>query len=122
VTMKVKDVISPINPVVNINTTLTDAIVKMTEYGFGAVTLTDNDGNVKGIFTDGDMRRYLQKDGPETLKKRMSDFAYGTPVSVQQNDALTVANDIFKQKHVDTILVLDGTKPVGMIDIQDLAQ
>lgn len=122
VTMKVKDVISPINPVVNINTTLTDAIVKMTEYGFGAVTLTDNDGNVKGIFTDGDMRRYLQKDGPEILKKRMSDFTYGTPVSVQQNDALTVANDIFKQKHVDTILVLDGTKPVGMIDIQDLAQ
>ncbi len=122
VTMRVKDVISPVNPVVNINTGLTDAIVKMTEYGFGAITITDNDGNVKGIFTDGDMRRALQKDGQDILKKRMSEFTYGTPLSVQQNDALTAANDIFKQKHVDTILVLDGTKPVGMIDIQDLAQ
>ncbi|CAN5622790.1 hypothetical protein BH10BAC4_BH10BAC4_19650 [soil metagenome] len=122
VTMRVKDVISPVNPVVNINTGLNEALVKMTEYGFGAITLTDNDGNVKGIFTDGDMRRALQKDGTDVLKKRMSDFTYGQPFSVQHNDALVVANDIFKQKHVDTILVLDGTKAVGMIDIQDLAQ
>ncbi|MBS1976833.1 MAG: CBS domain-containing protein [Bacteroidetes bacterium] len=122
VTMKVKDVINPVNPVVNINTVLTEAIIKMTEYGFGAITLTDNDGNVKGIFTDGDMRRAIQKEGQDVLKKRMSDFSYGTPLSVQQNDPLTVANDIFKHKHVDTILVLDGTKPVGMLDIQDLAQ
>lgn len=122
VTMRVKDVINGVNPIVNVNTGLTEAIVKMTEYGFGAVTVTDNDGNVKGIFTDGDMRRALQKDGQDVLKKRMSDFTYSAPLSVQQNDALTAANDIFKQKHVDTILVLDGTKPVGMIDIQDLAQ
>jgi transaldolase len=122
VTMRVRDVISPVNPTVNINTTMTEALVKMTEYGFGAITLTDNDGNVKGIFTDGDMRRALQKDGQDVLKKRMSDFTYGTPLSVQQDDALTAANDIFKQKHIDTILVLDGKKPVGMIDIQDLAQ
>ncbi len=122
VTMRVRDVISPINPIVNINTGLTEALVKMTEYGFGAITLTDNDGNVKGIFTDGDMRRALQKDGQDVLKKRMSDFTHGQPIAVQQDDALTVANDIFKHKHVDTILVLDGKKPVGMIDIQDLAQ
>lgn len=120
VTMRVGDVISPVNPLVNINTGLTEAIVKMTEYGFGAITLTDNDGNVKGIFTDGDMRRALQKEGQDVLKKRMSDFTYGQPFSVQANDPLSVANDIFKQKHVDTILVLDGKTPVGMIDIQDL--
>lgn len=122
VTMKVKDVISEVNPLVNMNTILTDAIVKMTEYGFGAITVTDNDGNLKGIFTDGDMRRALQKDGQAVLKKKMSEFTYGQPLAVQANDALTAANDIFKEKHVDTILVLDGTKPVGMLDIQDLAQ
>src|SRR5436190_13596287 len=122
VTMRVSDVISPVNPLVNISTGLTDALVKMTEYGFGAITLTDNDGNVKGIFTDGDMRRASQKEGQDVLKKKMSDFTYGQPHSVQANDPLSAANDIFKHKHVDTILVLDGKKPVGMIDIQDLAQ
>jgi len=122
VTMRVRDVISDINPVVNAGTALNDALVKMTEYGFGAITIVDGEGNVKGIFTDGDMRRALQKDGSDVLKKKMSDFTYGTPFTVGQDDALTVANDIFKQKHVDTILVVDGKKPIGMIDIQDLAQ
>jgi transaldolase len=122
VTMKVKDVIGPINPTVNMKSVMTDAIVKMTEYGFGAITIVDDSGNVAGIFTDGDMRRAIQKEGKEVLAKKMSDLKYGTPISVQANDTLNVANDIFKQKHVDTILVLDGTKPVGMLDIQDLAQ
>ena len=122
VTMKVKDVINPVNPTVNLTTVMTDAIVKMTEYGFGAITIVDDAGDVKGIFTDGDMRRAIQKDGKEVLAKKMGDLKYGTPISVQANDTLNVANDIFKHKHVDTILVLDGTKPVGMLDIQDLAQ
>jgi transaldolase len=122
VTMKVKDVINPVNPTVNVKTVMTDAIVKMTEYGFGAITIVDDSGDVKGIFTDGDMRRAIQKDGKEVLARKMSDLKYGTPISVQANDTLNVANDIFKHKHVDTILVLDGTKPVGMLDIQDLAQ
>jgi TalC/MipB family fructose-6-phosphate aldolase len=122
VTMKVKDAINPVNPTVHMKTVMTDAIVKMTEYGFGAITIVDDAGDVKGIFTDGDMRRAIQKDGKEVLARKMSDLKYGTPISVQANDTLNVANDIFKQKHVDTILVLDGTKPVGMLDIQDLAQ
>lgn len=122
VTMKVRDVISAVNPLVDINTSVMDALVKMTEYGFGAVTLTDADGNVKGIFTDGDVRRHLQQEGPGALKKRLADFKYPAPIAVQQEDALSVANDLFKQKRVDTILVLDGTRPVGMLDIQNLAQ
>ena len=84
--------------------------------------IRDNDGNVRGIFTDGDVRRHLQKAGPAILGKRMADFSYAAPISVRHDDALTVASDLFKQKRVDTILVLDGTRPVGMIDIQDLAQ
>jgi len=122
VTMKVKDAIGPVNPTVNQKVVMTEAIVKMTEYGFGAITIVDDAGEVKGIFTDGDMRRAIQKDGKDVLNKKMSDLKYGTPISVQANDTLNIANDIFKQKHVDTILVLEGTKPVGMLDIQDLAQ
>jgi TalC/MipB family fructose-6-phosphate aldolase len=121
-TMKVRDVINPVNPLVDINTSVMDALVKMTEYGFGAITLTDAEGNVRGIFTDGDVRRHLQQEGPAVLKKRLADFKYPPPIAVQQEDALSVANDLFKHKRVDTILVLDGTRPVGMLDIQNLAQ
>lgn len=119
-TVKVKDAINSINPTVTADTPLMDAIVKMTEYGFGAVTIVNKDGSLVGVFTDGDLRRKIQADGRDVLKKNMRDFSYPTPISVDLNALLNDASSIFKKTSVDTILVTDDGKPVGMLDIQDL--
>jgi len=47
---------------------------------------------------------------------------YGKPKSVDAGALLNVANDIFKSTQVDTLLVLENGKPIGMLDIQDLAK
>jgi CBS domain-containing protein len=120
-TVKVIDAMNTVNPIVPVNTSMMDTIVKMTEYGFGAVTLVNDNNEVVGVFTDGDMRRKLQAEGKDALTKKMSDYTYGEPISVQTTDLLNVANDLFRQRKIDTILVLDGKKPVGMLDIQDFA-
>ncbi|MFO7257016.1 MAG: transaldolase family protein [Bacteroidota bacterium] len=119
-TVKVKDAISNINPTVLADTPLMDAIVKMTEYGFGAVTVVNKDGSLVGVFTDGDLRRKIQAEGRDVLKKKMSDFTYGTPIAVDANALLNDASALFKKTSVDTILVTDNGVPVGMLDIQDL--
>ncbi len=119
-TVKVKDAINKINPVVPADTPLMDAIVKMTEYGFGAVTIVNKDGGLVGVFTDGDLRRKIQAEGRDVLKKTMGDFNYGEPISVDVNAMLNDASALFKKTSVDTILVTDDGKPVGMLDIQDL--
>jgi TalC/MipB family fructose-6-phosphate aldolase len=119
-TVKVKDAISDINPTVTVDTPLMDAIVKMTEYGFGAVTVVNKDGSLVGVFTDGDLRRKIQAEGRDVLKKKMSDFTYGTPIAVDANALLNDASALFKKTSVDTILVTDNGRPVGMLDIQDL--
>ncbi|MDV3308881.1 MAG: CBS domain-containing protein [Cyclobacteriaceae bacterium] len=119
-TVKVKDAISGINPTVTADTPLMDAIVKMTEYGFGAVTVVNKDGSLVGVFTDGDLRRKIQAEGRDVLKKKMSDFTYGTPIAVDVNALLNDASALFKKTSVDTILVTDNGTPVGMLDIQDL--
>lgn len=119
-TIKVKEVLNGINPVVDENTILADAIVKMTEYGFGAITVLNADGSLKGVFTDGDLRRKLQTDGRDVLNKKMSDFTYGNAISIEASALLNDAAALFKQTKVDTILVTDNGKPVGMLDIQDL--
>ena len=62
-TVKVSEAINGVNPVVDVNTNVKDAIVKMTEFGFGAIIVADKDAQVKGVFTDGDLRRHLQTDG-----------------------------------------------------------
>ena len=118
--VRVKEAIKATNPLVPENTSITDAIVKMTEFGFGCVTVTNTEGGVKGVFTDGDLRRYITSEGRNVLNKKMGEFEYSMPISIEIDALLDAANSIFKKTNVDTILVTDGGKPVGMLDIQDL--
>lgn len=118
-TVRVKDVVSSKNPIVTADTSVTDALVKMTEYGFGSITVT-KDSKVVGVFTDGDLRRKLQESGRDILAKKIGDFEYKAPISIESDALLNDAADLFKKTKVDTILVTEGGKPVGMLDIQDL--
>lgn len=119
-TVQVRDAMNGINPIVAATTNVKDAIIKMTEYGFGAITVVNADGSLKGVFTDGDLRRLLQKDGEGILTKTLGDLEYKSPISIEAGSLLNDAAVIFKKSSVDTILVTDNGKPVGMLDIQDL--
>jgi len=119
-TVRVKEAVNGTNPVVKADSNLKDAIVKMTEYGFGCITVVDGDGSVKGVFTDGDLRRLLQKDGEHILDKKVGSLVSKTPISIEASALLNEAEVLFKKMNVDTILVTDNGKPFGMLDIQDL--
>jgi TalC/MipB family fructose-6-phosphate aldolase len=119
-TVKVKEAINNINPLVAADTNVKDAIVKMTEYGFGAVTVINSDGSIKGVFTDGDLRRLLQKNGQDILSKKLNDIEYKAPVSINGGALLNEAIALFNKTNVDTILVIENGKAIGMLDIHDL--
>ncbi len=119
-TVKVKEAWNGVNPIVAADTNLAEAIVKMTEYGFGAITIVNADGSLKGVFTDGDLRRKLTSDGRDVLNKTMGDFTYNQSIAIEADALLNVAAGLFKSTKVDTILVTENGKPIGMLDIQDL--
>ncbi|MDB5273719.1 MAG: hypothetical protein JWO58_2086 [Chitinophagaceae bacterium] len=119
-TVKVKDAINNVNPLVPVTTSVTDALVKLTEFGFGCVTVTDASGKAVGVFTDGTLRRLLQEQGKDVLNKKLSDLTFNPPFTVEVNDLLNVASKLFNQHQVDTLVVTDNGKPVGMLDIQNL--
>jgi transaldolase len=119
-TVKVKDAMSKTNPVVPADTTVQDALVKMSEYGFGCIIIANGGEQAKGVFTDGDLRRLLQKGGKDILQKKMADLEYNTPLSVDANDLLFKANEMFKTHKVDNLMVTENGKPIGLLDIQDL--
>jgi CBS domain-containing protein len=119
-TLAVKNAISGKNPIVSADYSIKDAIIKMTDFGYGAITVTNADGSVKGVFTDGDLRRLLQNDGESFLSKKLNDLTYHQPISIDANAMLNEALTVFKKTNVDTILVVDNGKPIGMLDIQDL--
>jgi TalC/MipB family fructose-6-phosphate aldolase len=118
-TMKVKDIMRGVNPIVDADMPLSEAIVKMTEYGFGAITVQDLDGRLIGVFTDGDLRRKIAQNR-DILSKKMGEFEYKTPISIDGAELLNNAHELFKKHQVDTILITNNGKAVGMLDIQDL--
>jgi TalC/MipB family fructose-6-phosphate aldolase len=118
--VKVKEAINGVNPIVDENTTITDAIIKMTEYNFGAITVVKKDGSIRGVFTDGSLRKLLMDKGRDILGKKLSDLEYRDPITIDANMLLNEANAVFKKTSVDTIVVTDNGKPVGMLDIQDM--
>jgi signal-transduction protein with cAMP-binding, CBS, and nucleotidyltransferase domain len=58
--------------------------------------------------------------GRDILNKKLSDLEFRDPITIDGNVLLNDANVLFKKTQVDTIVVTDGGKPVGMLDIQDL--
>ncbi len=118
--VKVKEAINGINPIVDEGTSLSDALIKMTEYNFGAITVIKKDGSVRGVFTDGSLRKLLMEQGKDVLNKKLADLNYREPITIEGEMLLNEANTLFKKSSVDTIVVTDKGKPVGMLDIQDL--
>jgi transaldolase len=120
--VRVKEAINGVNPVVPEDLNITEAIIKMTEFNFGAVTVVKKDGSIKGVFTDGSLRKLLMEKGRDILNKKLSDLDYRDPITIDGNVLLNEANALFKKTMVDTIVVTENGRPVGMLDIQDITK
>jgi len=121
-TMKVGEIVGSKNPTIGLDAKVTDATVIMTKYGTGAVSVVDAEGNLKGIFTDGDLRRQMNVDGEKILTMKMSDFDMKMPITVDIEDKLHTAVGVFKEKQIDNIIAVSNGKPAGMVDVQDLVK
>lgn len=120
ISTRVKDIIRPENPFVTLDDTVLTAIIRMTESGLGAVTVVDSNNNIVGIFTDGDLRRSLKSNGNDILYKKMSEFKFNYPITIEAEALIDEAVKIIQEKKVDNLVVVHENKLYGMLDIQDL--
>jgi transaldolase len=118
--VRVKEAINGVNPIVSEDTQISDALIKMTEFSFGAITVVKKDGSIRGVFTDGSLRKLLMEQGRDVLGKKLGDLTYKDPITIEGSHLLNEASALFKKTSVDTIVVTEQGRPVGMLDIQDL--
>ena len=120
--LKVEDImrIGPANPVVNEEKNVSQVLLKITQARAGSATVVDSKGKLKGIFTDGDLRRHLEID--ESLPKRkIKEVMTRNPISVGKDMLAAEAMRILQKKKIDEIPVVDkNMRPVGLLDVQDL--
>ncbi len=108
------------NPVVAEEMCVRDVLFKITEARAGAASVVDKKGRLRGIFTDGDLRRHMEIDGNLTLKK-VKDVMTKNPITISKDHLASEALRILKDKRIDEIPVVDSKgRPIGMLDVQDL--
>ena len=54
------------------------------------------------------------------ISSMFANFDYKSPITVEADALLNEAHELFKQSHVDTLIVIDQGQPIGVLDIQDL--
>ena len=107
------------NAKVHVSVPLRDAIIELSKKGLGAVTVVDNEDNIIGIITDGDLRRQLEK-GVDVYCLKVDDIMSKNPYSVSRDLLAVEALKIIKEKNVSCLLVSENGKAVGTIRLQDI--
>jgi len=120
-TYKIKDIIGKGNPIANSDDTISECLVKMTVGGYGAVTIVDEKTEAIGIFTDGDLRRLIESKGADTVNKKIGDVCdLKKPQTLEHDELLYRASDIFQEREINSLVVTDNNKVIGMLHIQDM--
>lgn len=87
----------------------------------GAVILTNAQGKISGIFTDGDLRRLVTADDGSSLKKPVRSVMKSDPKRIWADALAAQAMAMMRQHRIDELPVVDEEdRPVGLIDVQDL--
>jgi arabinose-5-phosphate isomerase len=121
-TMTVKDIMhsGTKNPVVRDTRIVNDALLVMTQTRLGATSVVNASGKLVGFFTDGDLRRRLQKD-KLLLQRKISDVMTRSPLTIDPDLLAVEAAKILKKHNFDNIPVVNKSgRPVGILDERDL--
>ncbi len=108
-------------PICSFDDRLVDVIVLLSDKRCGCLVITSKENNLLGIFTDGDLRRALQKEGPQVLEKKMGDLMNPTPLSVASGDlAHQAMQKMQSTRYVMVAPVIEKEKFVGLIRMHDI--
>jgi len=122
-TCKVKDIMfTEKNPTVPLDATVQDCLLVMTKNKSGATSVVDAQGRLKGYFTDGDLRRTLQKTG-NILHLKITEVMTKNPFAFTGDIPAVNAAKIINDKKIDNAPVVDKNgKVIGFLDKDNLIE
>ena len=120
--IKVKDIMAckQNNAVVIRGETLKNAIIEMGKKGLGMVTVIDSNSLIRGVITDGDLRRQLEK-GVDVYNLVVDEVMSQNPTILTEEMMAIEALQILKQKNISSAPIVDkNNQSIGTIRLQDI--
>lgn len=112
-------------PLIGTDGRMTDAILAISSGGFGVVGIVDGSGQLIGVVTDGDLRRFVHSDlGPHLsaskLETPVTEVMTRKPITVVPQIFAAEALDILQNRKISVLFVVEDDKPIGILHTLDL--
>lgn len=107
-------------PRVGMDASFSELMREMSAKGLGASTVMDETGQVRGIFTDGDLRRLIEK-GSDLRQTTAGQVMHINPQTVSVDALAVEAAELMELRRITSVLVLDAAGQLcGMLNFNDL--
>ncbi|NMP15727.1 KpsF/GutQ family sugar-phosphate isomerase [Thalassotalea sp. Y01] len=107
-------------PTIHYRALIKDALVEMTQKGLGMTAITDDDGRLLGLFTDGDLRRILDEQvnlHHDYIESVMTKH----PVVAKRQMLAAEALKLMEDKSINGLIIVnDDNEPVGAMNMHDI--
>jgi len=104
-------------PLVHENDLMSKALIVMTKKSFGCVGVINNQNNLIGIITDGDLRRNMNTS---IINKKAKKIMTAKPQYISSEALVVEALNFMNKKKITSLFVCKNEKPQGIIHIHDL--
>ncbi|NBO42606.1 MAG: KpsF/GutQ family sugar-phosphate isomerase, partial [Betaproteobacteria bacterium] len=114
--MRIEDAV----PSVKGDANFLDLMKVMSQKGLGASAIVDDEGYVVGIFTDGDLRRLIEK-GVDVRPLTAKDVMKSQPTTIRKEALAAEAAQLMEQRQITSLLVVDQNQHLcGALNSNDL--
>jgi arabinose-5-phosphate isomerase len=102
-------------------TLMKDVLFEMTRKRLGLTTVTDGDGRLQGVISDGDLRRQMERHGYTLFDRSAGECMTRDPVLVGRRELATRALDLMETRKITALLVVNEAGVVeGVLHLHDL--
>lgn len=108
-------------PLVYEDTLMIEVVEEMTRKRFGMTCVIDREGYLKGIITDGDLRRMMRRYQNKLFARQAKDCMTANPVTIDRTSLATEALNLMEEKKITSLIIKDAAGKVeGIIHLHDL--
>jgi arabinose-5-phosphate isomerase len=108
-------------PRVGPETRMKDVLFEMTRKRLGLTTVTEEDGTLLGMISDGDLRRQMERHGYALLDRTAAECMTSRPALVGRRELATRALDLLETRKITSLLVVDAESRIeGVVHLHDL--
>ncbi len=110
-------------PKVSPDTPMNKVLYEISSKRLGLTTIVDENDVLLGIFTDGDLRRLIDKQQGFDVHLKVSEVMIKNPITIGQNSRAVIALDKMNENKINQFVVVDiDNKVIGVIGMHDLIQ